>query len=229
MASLIIPERPVSIIGQTTTVDISPGTQYDHKSDGAIITTALIVENPEASELSVPFSLLTADPDENRPPIPTLRIKKEVREMGSADYEQEPLVAAAMQLAQQQGGDPEQTKQSLTTLLAAIDKPRRLKTYVTLKPNQKMLLHFSHRQRIRPEADGTMRFKDLAPLPQYCLKTGGSIHYAAALPRPLDGHTANLLLDQCKPAGLQQAAMGERLWLWWYWQNDPLLEVVYRY
>jgi hypothetical protein len=229
MASFIIPERPIPIIGQTTTVDISPGTKYGHKSDGAVITTTMIVENPEPNDLSVPFSLLTADPDENRPPIPKVRIKKEVREMGSADYDQEQMVKAAMELAAQQGGDPEQTRQSLTTLLAAIDKPRRLKTYITLKPNEKMLLQFTHRQRITPAADGTMHFKDLAPLPQYCIKTGGSIHYAVALPRPLDGLNPQLVPELCQPAGWTQAPMGERMWLWWRWQNDPLLEVVYRY
>ncbi len=66
MASFIIPERPIPIIGQTTTVDISPGTKYGHKSDGAVITTTMIVENPEPNDLSVPFSLLTADPEEKR-------------------------------------------------------------------------------------------------------------------------------------------------------------------
>jgi len=229
MSMLILPSKPVQILWQSTTVDIAPSTRYGHRSDGASINTDLCLYNPDPQDLSLPLSFLTSDSKENKPPDPSIRIRKEVRNISEAEIDEaaiKSLEDTAATLAQQNGQDPEVAKQYIRGAVQSAIRSH--KTYVTVKAGQKLYIRTSQRHRIKPGTDGIFEFSTIAPMPQYLLAQGGSVHLAVILPRAVDGFNPQLV-DFTQGFGGQQANINERLIISWRWQNDPALFVKYRY
>jgi len=230
MSLTIIPEKPIELQWQSSVIDIAPASKFGHRTDAASINTDLCMRNPDPDQpLSVPLSFLTADPPENQPPGPIIRIKKEIRQPAEVELEIQELENTVAQLAQQQGQDPEKAKQYIR--YAASRAIRRYKTYVTIKPGQALYLRIYQRQRIKP-LPGTQRYEltMMAPTPQFLLVQGGSVHVLALIPRPIAGLNVKLLFDQCTQGynAATQAINGREL-ICWQWQNDPELKIVYEY
>ncbi|MCL5291682.1 MAG: hypothetical protein M1548_04010 [Actinobacteria bacterium] len=229
MSMLFLPSKPVSIIWQSTVVDIGPTARYGQKSDVASINTDICLNNPEASDLALPLTFLTSDEKENQPPDPTVRIKKEVRNLSAVEIDEaaaKSLEDTAAQLAQANGQNPDEAR---AYIRGAIERAKRYhKTFVTLKPGQKLVIRTSQRHRIKPDAAGVIEFSTVAPMPQYLLQTGGSVHVAVLLPRPVDGLNPQLV-DSTQGFNRQEASINGRFTISWLWQNDPVLMVKYKY
>lgn len=225
--SAIVPLRPVRILGQTTLVDIAPTSQYDSKSDSAVIRTQLLVENDQA-EMSLPLAFLTMDSDESNPPV--VRVKGEKREMHRQTLDSAEVTAfldAAVAAAVAAGSPADTVRTSLQQVVEHAAQHH--KTYVTLKQGQKLLLEFVSRERVKVDpASRTATFTTLAPLPQYQLAAGGTLWLAVALPRPLAGLGVNLVAATEGFNKVDTDIHGRKI-VAWQWQNDPFLSVTYQY
>lgn len=224
---MIIPLRPVRILGQTTLVDIAPTSQYGSKTDSVVIRTQLLIENDQA-EMTLPLAFLTMDPDESN--VPTIRVLDEKRNMkGTAisDVEKQGFLDQAAAAASAAGSPVDVVRASLEQVF---DKAaRHHKTFVTLHANQKMMLEFVTRERLKVDPVTRMAtFTTLAPLPQYQLAVGGTLWMSVALPRPLAGLNVTLTNSTQEFNKLESDIHGRKL-VSWQWQNDPVLTLSYQY
>lgn len=81
--------------------------------------------------------------------------------------------------------------------------------------------------------DGTFEFSVIGPLPSFVISAGGSISLLAVLPRATTVISAVGLQDPANPGneitGKAEADLGGRHAIGWFWQNDPLFKINYRY
>lgn len=104
-------------------------------------------------------------------------------------------------------------------------------TVVTVRPGQRSLRLF-YAIAADKVADRQFEFSVIGPLPSFVIQAGGSIGVIAALPRNTQLVSAEALTDPQNPASTiptTNASLGGRTVLGWFWQNDPLFRVRYRY
>lgn len=81
-------------------------------------------------------------------------------------------------------------------------------------------------------ADREFEFSVVGPLPSFVIQAGGSIGVTALLPRNTTVVSAEGLTDPSNPGSAIQrtdANLAARPAIAWFWQNDPLFRVRYRY
>jgi hypothetical protein len=233
----VLPDHPLSILWQSTLVDIEPGSRYQYKADAASINTTLAIVNNTGSTVEFPLLLATADPEARDVSRRRIRVGSEEFDLEDSPLDQEwdTLSQAILAAGQAQGHDPVRI-QSYLDLLRPRLGPHAFKTrqMVKLEPNQERFIRTHHRKRL-PERDGVFEFRGLFPLPQFALVTGGTISVAVALPRSTQTFSVDLIdwtrnfSPQAfgKDAGLPMVA--GRFLVSWFWQNDPELFAAYRY
>lgn len=104
-------------------------------------------------------------------------------------------------------------------------------TVVEVKPGQRKLRLF-YSVAADKVADREFEFSIIGPLPSFVIQTGGSIGVIATLPRATQVVTAEALTDPNNPGSALErtdATLANRPAMSWFWQNDPLFRVRYRY
>jgi hypothetical protein len=104
-------------------------------------------------------------------------------------------------------------------------------TVVQVKPGQRRLRLF-YSIAADKVADREFEFSVIGPLPSFVIQPGGSIGVVAMLPRATQVVSAEAFTDPNNPGSTIQrtdANLGQRTIMGWFWQNDPLFKVRYRY
>ncbi len=236
LTAVPLPDRPLTVLWQSTVIDIEPGTRYGHRHDAAAINTTLAVVNNTSEPLSFPLLLATMDPEERDPTHRSVRVGSEqpALEAAELDAEWETLAQAIRTSATAQGHHPERIEAYITELRKDLRRAYKTPDVITLAPGQERFIR-SHNRKLLSERNGAFEFRGLFPLPQFALATGGTLSVAAALPRGTQKFGVDLLdwtrnfTPQAfgKDPGLPQVA--GRFLVSWFWQNDPELFVSYRY
>lgn len=102
---------------------------------------------------------------------------------------------------------------------------------VTVEPGQRTLRLF-YGIAADKVGDREFEFSVIGPLPSFIIQAGGSIGVVAALPRNTSVISAVGLYNPQDPNSVvptSSAQLGGRPMLGWFWQNDPLFTVRYRY
>lgn len=231
-----LPDQPLTLLWQSTVIDIEPGTRYGYKHDAAAINTTLAIVNQTAAPIHFPLVLVTTDPMKRDSSHRTVRVGSEesrLRER-NVDREWEELVAACVASQVGQGQPAERIEAYFAALRPLVQRAYRSKV-ITIEPGQQRFVRSHNRHLMRLGEDGNFRFQGIFPLPQFMLATGGSISVSATLPRSVQGFNVDLV-DWTrgfnaqafgKDAGLP--LVGGRFVVSWLWQNDPELSVTYRY
>ncbi len=105
---------------------------------------------------------------------------------------------------------------------------------VTVEPGQRTLrLFYGIAAKRVPGANREFEFFVIGPLPSFVIQLGGSIGVVAALPRNTTVVTAQGLYNPQDPNSVVPTngphLLGQRPVLGWFWQNDPLFTIRYRY
>jgi hypothetical protein len=104
-------------------------------------------------------------------------------------------------------------------------------TVVTIAPGQRTLRLF-YGIAADKVADREFEFSVIGPLPSFVIQAGGSIGVTTLLPRAASIVSAEGLTDPNNPGSAIQrtdGSHGGRPVVSWFWQNDPLFRVRYRY
>lgn len=232
---LILPDQPLTILWQSTVVDIEPGSRYSYKNDAAAINTTLAIVNNSSQPLEFPLLVATTDPEDIDPSQLSVRIANDSPELKDTDAEQEWDVFAQAILAQgqAQGHSPERIQWYLHKLKSEL---RRLKKSnpVVLQAGEQKFIRSHQRKRIKG-TDNLYEFRGIFPLPQFALAVGGTISVAVALPRSTQRFAVDLV-DWTRSYGPQAFGrdpglpqVAGRYLVSWFWGNDPELYVSYRY
>jgi hypothetical protein len=104
-------------------------------------------------------------------------------------------------------------------------------TVVTVEPGQRTLRLF-YGIAADKVADREFEFSVIGPLPSFVIQPGGSIGVIATLPRNTSVIKAEGLFNPQDPNSVVppgNAVLGGRPVWGWFWQNDPLFRIRYRY
>lgn len=64
LTAVPLPDQPLTVLWQSTLVDIEPGSRYGYRHDAAAINTTLAIANRTGAELRFPLILATTDPED---------------------------------------------------------------------------------------------------------------------------------------------------------------------
>lgn len=235
LTAVPLPDQPLTILWQSTLVDIEPGSRYGYRNDAAAINTTLAIVNNTGGVLEFPLLVATTDPEQIDPSQLSVRVASTTPELTDVDFEAEwgTFSQAIRAQAAAQGHAPERVDWYLAKLRNEVKRAKKSEL-ITLQPGEQKFIRSHQRKRLR-ERDGVFEFRGLFPLPQFALVVGGSISIAVALPRNTQRFAVDLV-DWTrnfgpqafgKDPGLPQVAA--RFLVSWFWQNDPELYVSYRY
>ena len=231
-----LPDQPLTVLWQSTTIDIEPGTRYGHRHDAAAINTTLAVVNNNSAPMSFPLLLATTDPEERDATHRSVRVagQQPKLEAVEVDAEWETLAQAIRTSVAAQQHGPERIEAYLAELKKDVRKAYKSAEQVTLQPGQERFIR-SHNRKLLPERNGAFEFRGLFPLPQFALAAGGTLSVAVALPRGTQKFGVDLLdwTRQFSPQAFGKdpglPPIAGRFLVSWFWQNDPELFVSYRY
>lgn len=102
---------------------------------------------------------------------------------------------------------------------------------VTVEPGQRTLRLF-YGIAADKVGDREFEFSVIGPLPSFVIQLGGSIGVVATLPRNTSVIKAEGLFNPQDPNSVvppSNAVLGGRPVWGWFWQNDPLFRIRYRY
>jgi|GEM_PF-3531281 len=103
---------------------------------------------------------------------------------------------------------------------------------VRVKPGQRFLRIFYEIAATKVD-DRTFELSVIGPLPSFVIQAGGSISLIAILPRATSTVNAVALREPTNEGsaieGKVEYEVGSRPVLGWFWQNDPLFRIRYRY
>ena len=238
LTAVPLPDQPLTVLWQSTVVDIEPGSRYGYKTDAASINTTLAVINNTSSPVSFPLVLATTDPEERDPSHRKIRVgshEPALAPVAEGDIDQEWEVFAASVRAQgaAMGYDAGRIEAYLGQLRRAVARAYKSEQ-ITLAPGQERFIR-THNRKLLPPRDGVFEFRGIFPLPQFALAVGGTISVAVAAPRSTQRFAVDLL-DWTRNFSPQAFGkdpglplVGGRFLVSWFWQNDPELHIAYRY
>lgn len=235
LTAVPLPDQPLTILWQSTVVDIEPGSRYGYRHDAAAMNTTLAIVNNTSTQLSFPLFLATTDPEERDRTHRSVRVGGQTPELELVDFDEEwkTFADAVRRQAQAQGHDPDRIEEYLDALKRKLRRGYKSEQ-ITLEPGEQKFVR-SHQRKLLRERDGAFEFRGIFPLPQFALATGGTLSVIVSAPRSTQRFSVDLL-DWTRNFGPQAFGKDPGLPLIagrhavsWFWQNDPELFVAYRY
>lgn len=238
MALLPIPEQPLPIVWQNTIVDIEATSRYPKEGqattpDTASINTTMCLVNPQTEPQTVAFIApghYEAEASARQLGDPTGVPAEEVAQ-GTEVFDE---LVARLQALQQQLKTGEAQAQEL---IARVKKFQHFR--LELAPGGRIIRFFT-RLPVIQEPDGTYKFSELVPRQFVRLEGRADFSVVVFPPRNSEGY-ANVpayqieLVDWTREPAPQVFGqdnlpfIAQRQAVAWYWRQDPVLQVIYRY
>jgi hypothetical protein len=236
LTAVPLPDRPLTILWQSTVIDVEPGTRYAHAHDTAEIATTLAVANDTGQDLT--FPLILASTDQEEPTIDHVRVRlaHEQPTLSPVDHDAEwdALAAAITAQGLSRGHDEERTTTFVASLRGQIRRAYKSEPMTVVAGGQCFIRSYL-RKLIYPGDGGVFTFRGLFPLPLFAVQEGGSISVIVNAPRATQRFDVDLVdwtrnyWPQAfgKDPGLPRVA--GRHAVSWLWGNDPELTLSYAY
>lgn len=237
MSLIAIPEQPLPILWQNTVVDIEATSRYPKQGetipDTASINTTICLVNPQPEPQSVVFVAPghhEAEASARELGDPT-GVKAEEVALGTEAFDE---LLARLQALQQELQTAGAQAQEL------IERTKKFHRFqLELAPGGRIVRFFT-RLPVIQEPDGTYKFSELVPRQFARLEGRADFSVVVFIPRNSEGYT-NVpayqieLMDWTKDPQPQVfgreelTPIAQRQAVAWYWRQDPVLQVIYRY
>jgi hypothetical protein len=234
MALIPIPAQPLPIVWQNTVVDIEPTSRYGtpgETPDTASINTTLVLQNPHPG----PVQFIVPGHHE---------AEASARPLGEAEGQRADLVAQGdprfADLMSQLEELQRQLQADAGRVQALLEKVKQFHSFQLELGQGNRIVRFFTRLPIIREPDESYKFSELVPREFTQLITHGDFSVVVFPPRSAEGYDQPPLykvelLEWSTDVETQVfgrdalPAVGRRLAVSWWWRNDPLLTVRYRY
>jgi len=237
MSLIPIPEQPLPIVWQNTIVDIEATSRYPKEGetapDTASINTTICLVNPQPEPQRVTFVApghYEAEASARELGTPT-GVRAEEVVPGTEAFDE--LIARLQALS-------EELKTAGAQAQELIERTKKFQRFhLELMPGGRIIRFFT-RLPVIQEPDGTYKFSELVPRQFARLEGRADFSVVVFLPRDSEGY-ANVpayqieLLDWTKEPAPQifgrdgVPLVAQRQAAAWYWRQDPVLQVIYRY
>jgi len=221
----------IAVRNVDTTIDVISKGAGDHAADEVIVTSTLqLLGDIDASEEAVLLLPLASETQQQ----PLVRYSED--DITQASYAFDPVERSvydqqvADRLAALADGASKKEQKALN---AAINRAANSisQAVVRVKPGQRQLRLF---YALAADAVGNREFEFsvIGPLPSFVIQAGGSISVLTTLARGTTLVSAVGLTDPNNPGSeipKTECDVAGRKIIGWFWQNDPLFRVRYRY
>lgn len=230
---MLIPNTLLRVLEYDAVYVITPTSRHGHSSDTVLATVEMLVENDQAETIEFPFTVLSsdagsgADPESVRP-----RVTNGSRAVTLApvdEVDEDALARLSAERARAAGHTEADVRAVEAWTRAALQKAERVHRGRTkLQAGERRRIVLQQRLRVRPDAAGCYLFRTIAPSPIGSLPPGGRVSLTALF--PFEDDDVHITVDRrTEGFGVEHGWLKKRQWIAWYWQNDPLLEIAYRY
>lgn len=223
------------------TFTIAPTSRFGHSSDTVLASVEMQIHNTGSERIEFPFMVLSTDPGtgaEAAPESVEARVLNGSQPVTLTSDEVDEVAAAeaAVQRVAAGGGDATKQEEARQFVLKALQSAERRKvgrTHIEAGAQRRLVLQ--QRLRVLPDpADGAFVFETIAPSPLLTTPAGGRVSVYVLMPMK-DGDVRPEVLD-ADPRTVRDFGFTitrtpelQRDVAWWYWQNDPVLKLAYRY
>lgn len=231
---MLFPLNGIPVTEYDVTVTLSPTSRQGHHSDSALISVEALVRNDTGEPISFPFLVLTSDSGRGA----TSRTSVEPRVLNGSDPVEigEVDETQAATLAQQRvaaiGADSDMQEKVGLWVKEALNKAERIRHgRTTIRPGESRRIVLQHRERIQADNQGIYRFLTIAPSPLLTVSTRGRVSLYVLLPFEDEDIRIEVLPAPETEQGYsyQLDRVKQRQIASWFWQNDPILKIAYRY
>lgn len=220
----------VPIARQDTTMDVVRKGDGSHAFDEVVVTTTLeLAGDVDANEVTVVLPL--AGKTQQKPLLRWTEDDPAAESVTFDPVERSVFDQGVADALKDFYDDDRQEREKLAKAIGKAAKGGISQAVLTIKPGQRQLRFFYTIAAFRQES-GLFTFDVLGPLASFVLQTGGSLSAVALLAR---GTTLVEAHGYSEPANLageistEQTVLAQRQMLGWYYQNDPLFRITYRY
>jgi hypothetical protein len=230
---MLIPNSLLCVLEYDAVYVITPTSRQGHSSDTVLATVEMLVENDQTESLEFPFTVLStdagagADPKSVRPRV--LNGSRMVALSATDEIDEVAMARVAAERARAAGhtdADVRSVELWMHRVLQAAERVHRGRTRLDAGERRRVILQ--QRLRIQPGRNGSYVFRTIAPSPIASLAIGGRVSLTVLL--PFEDEDIRVVIERrTEGYGLEQGWLKRRQWIAWSWQNDPLLEVEYRY
>lgn len=232
---MLFPLGGIPVSEYDVSITIAPTSRVDHTTDTALLNIEAQVRNDTAEDVTFPFAVLltdsgagATDPASVEPTVINGSEPVALDELDDAA-----ALAQARQRVQAGGSDPESTERLTAWAAVALDKAQRIRVGRTrIKAGQSRRIVLHQRLRLLPDDDSIFHLVTVAPPPLLTVTTGGRISVYVLLPFQDADATVTVLEDAAHTElgfTYKRTQVEQRQIVSWYWQNDPILRLGYRY
>ncbi len=234
---MLFPLSGIPVVEYDATFTVSPTSRGDHHSDTVLASVEMLVRNDAGERLEFPFMVLSMDSGEGAAAAESVTPKvyngsTEVTTAGRGEVDEQAAAEAAAQRVAAGGGtaqDQQAAREFVRSALASAERRHVGRTHI--EPGQTRRILAQQRLRVLPEPDDAFVFKTVAPSPLLTTTVGGRVSAFVWLPFEDEDVRIEVLKDGRTQTGFdfQENSVRQRKVVSWYWRNDPVLTVAYRY
>lgn len=230
---MLFPLGGIPIQEYDLTCTISPTSRLAHHSDIGLVSTEMLVHNNTGAEIKFPFLALSTDSGKNATDPASVEPKllngsqpvdvDEVDEVEAGRLAKERIAAV--------GADPVLQEQAGRWVQQALAKAERIRIgRTTIKPGESRRIVAQQRLRIQPDGQANFQFVTIAPSPLFTVVTRGRVSAYVLLPHE-DEDVRITVMPELTEQGFsyELSRVKQRQIASWFWQNDPILKLGYRY
>lgn len=232
---MLIPLNLFNVLEYDATFVVTPTSRFDHSSDTVLATVELLVHNDQQEDIEFPFVTLTTDPgtgatDPSSVQPHILNGSRPVDVIEDDDVDEASIAERVVAQARAAGVTDEAELQSYRRwALAVVRRAERTTVGRTrIEPGERRRVILQQRLRVQPDKDGRFIFETIAPSPIARLATGGRVSVVVLMPWE-DEDVKPEILERTEGFEMEQGRIKMRAWTAWFWRNDPVFRLVYRY
>ena len=218
------------------TFTIAPTSKFGHSSDTVLAAVEMQIHNTGSERIEFPFMVLSSDPGTGatEPTSVEPRVLNGSQPVQLDEVDEQTAADMAVQRVAAGGADPakqEETRQFVLTALRSAERRKIGRTHIEAGAQRRIVLQ--QRLRVLPDpSDGAFVFQTIAPSPLLTTPTGGRVSVFVLMPFKDGDVQPTVLGDDPRTErnyGYTLTPVQQRDVVSWFWQNDPVLRLAYRY
>lgn len=218
------------------TFTIAPTSKFGHSSDTVLAAVEMQIHNTGSERIEFPFMVLSSDPGTGavEPASVEPRVLNGSQPVWLDEVDEAAAAEAAVQRVAAGGADSakqEEARQFVLTALRSAERRKIGRTHIEAGAQRRIVLQ--QRLRVLPDTtDGAFVFQTIAPSPLLTTPAGGRVSVYVLMPFK-DGDIQPTVLETDPRTeqgyGFKCTPVQQRDVVSWFWQNDPVLRLAYRY
>ena len=230
---MLFPLAGIPVLEYDVTFTVTPTSRQGHSSDSVLVNTEALVRNDSGEDLTFPFLVLNTDPGvgaESREAVEP-KVLNGSRPVDLDEVDQAQAAELARQRVAAIGADAElqeEVRRWAEVALSRAERTKRGRTRIRHGESRRIVLQ--QRLRVLPEDGGTYCCEMIAPSPLLTIPVRGRVSVVGLLPFEDDDIRVTVVPELTEQGySYELGRVKQRQIVSWFWTNDPIFRLGYRY